>query len=140
MPTAASGPVASSYAVSTTCLRGQVGLSLTTSSASTPSAKRTLSGGARSSAHGTAYWQTIWFQVPWQDLPIAEELIAAKELFPIAPLGPGVAGVYILSSASATTARSRTLETRSYAISYAACFTPALSTTSFSPYKPALPT
>ena len=30
-----------------------------------------------------AYWATRWFQVPWDGLPIMEQAIAAKELFPI---------------------------------------------------------
>ena len=30
-----------------------------------------------------AYWQGLWFQVPWGTLPIASESIAPKEFFPI---------------------------------------------------------
>ena len=30
-----------------------------------------------------AFWLTLWFQVPWRDLPLPEGSIAAKELLPI---------------------------------------------------------
>ena len=30
-----------------------------------------------------AYWRTLWLQVPWSGLPIENQAIAAKELFPI---------------------------------------------------------